>query len=365
MLARLLATGGGSFTAEGLDVATLGWTNVKDHGATGNGSTDDTSAITSAIDALPSTGGVLYFPPGNYITSGGFTIDVPCLVLGAGGGGGTTLDYGTPGAAAVGYVSRIVCNDAEAVLFTVTESAVRFHDLALVCTATATDGAGIRTTTGGGDHAEYVGLTISGFNINIDHQTGREYNVQRCWILDWVYAGIRHQNSEVTDEGEVNITSSHFINNGSPTSAAIEILSGGGIRIASCQFVGIPGIPYAVALAPTAATSNLFITNCTMEGWTLHAIYATGSETFVNISISGCTMQGTGNGGYEEAIKMTDVSRVSIVGNLMASTEGTHPAITLTTVVGAALVGNMWTGYSAFLGGSSQTGVNQASNFNV
>jgi hypothetical protein len=354
MLARLLsATGGGSFTAEGLDVATLGLTNVKDHGATGNGTTDDTAAITSAIAALPETGGVLYFPPGDYLTSGGFTISKPCVVLGAGGGGGTTLDYGTPGAAAVGYISRITCNSATAVLFTVSESMVSFADLSLVCTATATDGAGIRTTTGGGDHAQYTGLTISGFYINIDHQNGREYAVERCWILDWVYAGIRHQNAQVTDEGEVNITSSHFINNGSPTSAGIEILTGGGIRVASCQFVGIPGIPYCIALAPTAATSNLLVTNCTFEGWTLHAIYGTGSAAFVNVIITGNEMQGTGNGGYEEAIKLANVTRVIITGNILMSTEESHAAINLTTAANIVIVGNYWDGYTALTSGDA------------
>ncbi len=39
--------------------------NVKDYGATGNGSTDDTSAVQQAINAVPS-GGQIYFPEGVY-----------------------------------------------------------------------------------------------------------------------------------------------------------------------------------------------------------------------------------------------------------------------------------------------------------
>tara|TARA_R110000868_G_scaffold103112_2_gene284064 strand:- start:15593 stop:17443 length:1851 start_codon:yes stop_codon:yes gene_type:complete len=42
------------------------YTNVKDFGATGDGSTNDTAAIQLAIDNLASSGGVLYFPPGTY-----------------------------------------------------------------------------------------------------------------------------------------------------------------------------------------------------------------------------------------------------------------------------------------------------------
>lgn len=41
--------------------------NVKDYGATGNGSSNDTSAVQSAITALPSTGGTVYFPAGTYL----------------------------------------------------------------------------------------------------------------------------------------------------------------------------------------------------------------------------------------------------------------------------------------------------------
>ena len=41
--------------------------NVKDYGARGDGVTNDTSTIQAAINALPSAGGVLYFPAGTYI----------------------------------------------------------------------------------------------------------------------------------------------------------------------------------------------------------------------------------------------------------------------------------------------------------
>ena len=42
------------------------FTNVMDYGATGNGATDDTAAIQAAINALSSTGGVVFFSPGTY-----------------------------------------------------------------------------------------------------------------------------------------------------------------------------------------------------------------------------------------------------------------------------------------------------------
>ena len=50
--------------------------SVKDFGATGDGSTDDTTAIQAAIDALTSdSGGMLYFPAGTYKTTDVLTIE--------------------------------------------------------------------------------------------------------------------------------------------------------------------------------------------------------------------------------------------------------------------------------------------------
>src|SRR5258708_30551338 len=46
------------------------YTNVKQYGALGDGTTDDTTAIAATFAALPAAGGVVFFPPGDYkITS--------------------------------------------------------------------------------------------------------------------------------------------------------------------------------------------------------------------------------------------------------------------------------------------------------
>ena len=54
--------------------------NVKAFGATGDGTTDDTIAIRNAV----AEGGVVYFPPGTYLTSSTITITSPTTMLGFG-----------------------------------------------------------------------------------------------------------------------------------------------------------------------------------------------------------------------------------------------------------------------------------------
>jgi hypothetical protein len=92
----------------------LNWVNVKDYGAKGDGTTNDSGAITSAIAAL-TTGGTLYFPPGDYlVNTTGFTLSQGIQVVGSG-----------PGASFI----RIGAAFADPQLFSVTASDVTFRDI--------------------------------------------------------------------------------------------------------------------------------------------------------------------------------------------------------------------------------------------
>lgn len=55
-------------------VSNLEVVNVKDYGAKGDGSTDDTVSIASAVAKVNSDGGILYFPNGRYVVTDTFTI---------------------------------------------------------------------------------------------------------------------------------------------------------------------------------------------------------------------------------------------------------------------------------------------------
>jgi len=73
--------------------------NVRDYGATGNGTTDDTAAIQDAIDAAgAASGGVVFLPPGTYIVSDTLTFYYPRVFFRGAGMWNTklkrTTDYG-------------------------------------------------------------------------------------------------------------------------------------------------------------------------------------------------------------------------------------------------------------------------------
>ena len=81
------------------EVAEQSWISVKSYGATGNGTTDDTTAIQAAITAAEaltlggSAGGVVYFPYGEYKISSVLTIASANITLIGDGGGGEFYGY--------------------------------------------------------------------------------------------------------------------------------------------------------------------------------------------------------------------------------------------------------------------------------
>lgn len=66
-------------------IGNANFVNVKNYGVAGDGVTDDTTAIAAANAAIATTGGVLFFPPGTYLT-GPQTINPKVNYVGAGKG---------------------------------------------------------------------------------------------------------------------------------------------------------------------------------------------------------------------------------------------------------------------------------------
>jgi hypothetical protein len=81
-----------SHTADGALKNTGPVVNVKDYGATGNGTTDDTLAIKAAASAvLNGPVRTLFFPSGNYLVTSRITVDVQVPITIAGDGWGANI----------------------------------------------------------------------------------------------------------------------------------------------------------------------------------------------------------------------------------------------------------------------------------
>lgn len=88
--------------------------NVKDYGAVGNGTTDDTTAIQSALNALPATGGTVYFPGGTYLIGSGLTSSLNSIELRGTGNRGqdTSVAFGASRIHYTGSSDAFVFNSA-------------------------------------------------------------------------------------------------------------------------------------------------------------------------------------------------------------------------------------------------------------
>lgn len=70
----------------GVATASLGWYNVRDYGALGNGVADDRAALnTLANVTMPAAGGTMYFPPGTYKIESALTFPLHVTVVMAAG----------------------------------------------------------------------------------------------------------------------------------------------------------------------------------------------------------------------------------------------------------------------------------------
>lgn len=202
--------------------------NVKGYGATGNGTTDDSSAITAAIAAITTAGGGrLYFPVGTYYSANcGFTISAPTIVQGDGVTDRASTTFG----------STVNCGSPTAVLFNVTAAAGSFQDITLWNTAstTPTSGSAILTnSTYPHQRIDYHNIVVSGFYDDVVVNVGEAWSMTGCILYNPVRYGISIANNLVTDAGDWHVTGNWFIaglrTNDIGSAGLYQTSSGGGV----------------------------------------------------------------------------------------------------------------------------------------
>jgi hypothetical protein len=316
--------------------------NVKYYGAVGNGVADDTAAIDLAIAAIPSAGGVLYFPPGTYLTSGNHTLSYPTTILGA--GNGNILGDGA--------VSQINCNHATNSLFVVNSRKATFRDIALKNTAGSTPGAGAGITVTSAylsQKVDYDNINVYGFYINIDVQVGASWSLHNCWLSDPVLYGLKIANTVNQDAGDWSITETHIATVNQNATAAIYIASSGGGKISETKINRNPpgtakNFTTGIEIAPTGNnTSILLISNSSIENVTGSCIKATLNGTgWDYIVINGNQFGATGAASSAIDIACANVGELDglvISNNVFIG--NTHAAISLTKVNNAVIGPNV------------------------
>lgn len=134
------AVGGGlALAAEGASAqsSSSSFINVKSYGATGNGTTDDTAAIQSAINYCINGGNSLYFPAGTYLVSSQLNVTGTINIF----GDGIYRDVANPPTAGTIIMCNFAGNGQNGVFY-VTGNSASFSDIEVTCRYQPADGSG-------------------------------------------------------------------------------------------------------------------------------------------------------------------------------------------------------------------------------
>lgn len=300
------------------------WTNVKAFGAMGNGVTDDTAAINTAIASIPSTGGVLYFPAGNYVTSGGFVIANETTILGDGMG-----DINETSA-----VSQITCTVGNVALFTVTAAqAARFIGLSLICTAGTFSSPGCAILVNGSNQfqkVDYRDITVFGFYNGIDIEVSFAWAMNNCFIGYQSNYGLIVRNVLNPDNGDWHISDTVF-NPGANSQAGIRYESSGGGSLVNVKInpgSGPPQVLRGLDVSANGTTSQILVTNCSFEGTIDEPIRVVGNGVWRGLNISNCYLRPAS--ANIAAISVTNFLDVNIGSNVLRNDAGGTNAISIT-----------------------------------
>jgi len=315
---------------------TSGWFNVKSYGAVGDDSNDDTSAITSAIAAIPATGGTLYFPAGTYKITSTLTFNKPAsVILGDGSEyGASTIHMATSNTRAWSIAPTLDGTRDQTNLI---------RGLMILGPGSASSGEGISAVSD--VHLENV--TVAGFYDGLYWSNATFYSrAFGCFFTNNAHAGI-----VMNSTNNCTIDTCRFI--GNPFSAGIlgpmqYGIQGGytgttglGIRIvnSSIEYFSKNGIDINAGHAITI-DGNYFETQQSSTGFA--HVSLGGSATTYSSAIRSNYFQGDGTSGFN-AIQTDNVVGVTIDSNFF----GINAAIGITSTSnssGFLLLNNQYTG---------------------
>jgi hypothetical protein len=256
------------------------FTNVSDFGAAGNGVTDDSASLQAAIDFVISTGGgILVLNADTYL------ITIPLVVHGL----ITIMGNGKTAS-----VIKLGTNNLTA--FNVTTNAPVTFTSFSINGGTVTGGTGVLVNPTSGINSESIfrDLQLISLDECIDTENAQSLNIDNVTCLLFQTFGIRIRNIINPDAGDSVITNCYIQASG-VNGVGIEMLGSGGLKVDTCKMLsGLYG--FAMFLDGTAATGDLLITGCSLEGQSgasIHLAQAAPNGTYHSVEITGCQFNGT------------------------------------------------------------------------
>lgn len=323
--------------------------NVRDYGALGDGTTDDTAAIQNALNAVPVAGADLYFPTGTYLVpAGSLTCARPVHLIGAGGHG---LEAGG---------ARIQVTSATAQCITLSGPRWHMTDLVIENTGTGTPSAGGGLLAVDADYTRITRCMFIGFYNNVQ-MGGFYWSITDSAFFNSVNYGLYllAQSGEY-DNGDQIIKGCVFskIGDGTKGSAnggdAVRWESGGGLKFIGNKINGGTlqvGYPSAGKFdggircyaADGISTSGITINdnnieNCTTIGVEVKLSGGANTGVLSKITVNGNSIGINGSGISISPQATAKISVVSIAGNVMTNVSA---GIFLQNVRGVAIGRNI------------------------
>lgn len=366
----------------GVTMNTGGIANPSVYGMDPNASAaTNRAALQAAIDAMPSTGGILQFTKYGYHINAVINVTKPLTILGPG-----LTEVSTPG------IFVLYLDTASQVGFNVTAKGPFVMQRMSISGATSSTHIVINGPTGslkGTVDARVEDCVFNAGAIHLDCQASIFQRVTRCTFWNYTSAGCKIQNLLDGDQGDSLIADSVFSGPQSVNVFGVLYLSGGGLKIVNNKFLGngagIAVDPTTTATDP-ATISDLIIANNSIEGFNNRGIFFTRTSGalvpsqihIVNNQIAKTTGAGTVGievtpagaagsayigmiieGNYISqaltvAINLDKVSGVMIAGNVYAIPGGTIYGVT-SAVLNLTIDVNNDLDYTTFMSGTPGT----------
>lgn len=279
----------------------------KDYGATGNGSTDDATALQSWINACESTGIPCFLDAGSYLINSALSVTGKIAITGAGR-----------------FVSQFVLGTTTQDGIDVnTSTHVDFSSFGVVGSVSATAGDLIQVTAASSFNtfSTFKNLYFSNGWNNLDCIKCSNQVVDDVYFAGHNNVGYIADNT-ATPSSDGSITNSNFSGNSGSTN--LKIIAAAGMKITGNKFIqGAHGIVIAPAAGETI--SDVLITGNSIEGHSTDGITATKGSSTV---LKNVTIVGNQIAGQPTPINLNDTNanwleELTITGNVIQPVSGT------------------------------------------